>query len=205
MAGAVSSGCRMIPYCGLFLTLRGSSEPASFRRMPRAAAAPRGLEGEICTILPHPVVFVAGSVGGPVQFCNVRCVLLCHRSDTAWQSRTGGRMVRLAVSSLPSGTHKGCRAPTRDAPTVLTRWGQGFRAAGSVPRMSDDSTDVRVFQGGRQEFGIGADWWGEMAQMGSIGGMRVGRAHSRVGAREAQQSDAFSGCGGADEGSRSTQ
>ena len=44
------------------------------------------------------------------------------------------------------------RLPTHlRMPGALSRSGVGFRAVGSVPRVSEDSTDVRVFQEGWHE------------------------------------------------------
>ena len=52
--------------------------------------------------------------------------------------------------------------------------GAGGGARGSVPRVGEDSTLVRIFQEGWRNCGIGADWWGEMVQTWGRGGSCVG-------------------------------
>ena len=128
---------------------------------------------------------VAESASGPARFCNARCVFLCHRSDTAWQSRTGG-----------AGSAAGGRFSTSQRmPGGLPVQGYGLRAAGSVPRVGEGSTHVRMIQGGWRECGVRADWWGEIEQGWGL----VGRARGRVGQgreRVAREGDAFFGVRG---------
>ena len=98
-----------------------------------------------------------------------------------------------AVSSLRQCAHKG-RPYGYLGPYPV--WGYGFRAAGSVPRVGEDSTHVLIFQEPWRNCGIGADWWGEMAQTWGWAGRGwcwMGHGRERV----ARESDAFFGYGGA--------
>ena len=73
---------------------------------------PQMRKGEICSFLLHSVGFVAGSVGGPAQFCNVGVGNSGHICHAAWQKRTGGGGGRTGRPAVSLRCH---RAPTRDA------------------------------------------------------------------------------------------
>ena len=135
--------------------------------LPRGQAS---RESEICSFLRHSVRPVAESADGSARFCNARCGLLVHKSGAAWQRRTGGRRVTQPCLHCHRGRPQDCPR----APGVLPVWGYGFRGAGSVPRVSEDSTYVRKFQEGWRNCGIGADWWGEMVQTWGLRGSCVG-------------------------------
>ena len=138
---------------------------------------PRGQgsrEGEVCSFLRHSVHLLAEVIAGPARICNAGAG--CRDTKVAPRGR-GGQEDRgteqghSAVSSLPQGTHKGrpygCLGP-------YPVWVWGFRAAGSVPRVGEDSTYVRIFQEGWRKCGMRAVWWGEMVQTWGLGGSCVG-------------------------------
>ena len=135
--------------------------------LPRGQAS---RESEICSFLRHSVRLLAEGVASPARICNAGADFW----DTSVALRGRGGQGGLskghsAVSSLPQ--------PTRDAPTDawgLPRLGVGFPAAGSVPRVGEGSTRVRILQEGWRNCGIGADWWGEMVQTWGRRGSCVG-------------------------------
>ena len=152
---------------------------------------PRGQtlrEGEICSFLLHSVVFVAGSVAGPARICNVGAGFWDTRVAPRGRGGQGdgaGSLSRVFAAAHPCQTAHGrfTNRPYR---------GAGSGARGSVPRVGEGSTDVRIFPEGWRNCGIGADWWGEVAQSwGSVGRAWgwMGQCRERV----AREGDAFFG------------
>ena len=105
--------------------------------------------------------------------------------DRGGQGDGAGSLSRVFAAAHPCQTAHGrfTNRPYR---------GAGGGARGSVPHVGEGSTAVRMVQEGWRKCGIGADWWGEMAQTWGL----MGRARGWMGQggeRVAREGDAFFG------------
>ena len=119
------------------------------------------------------------------------------------RGRSGPTGRVFAATGRPQGTP--LRLPDAKNPAwrgrVSGARGRSLARAGlkTVPIEDEDSTNVRRFQDRAEPWRrnrVRVDWWGEMAQVGGIGVTCVERAWGTAGARVAQESDGFFGCGG---------
>ena len=127
---------------------------------PSTPLFPREREGEFCSFLRHSVRTFAEGVAGPARICNVGAGFWDTRVAPRGRGGQGdgaGSLSRVFAAAHPCQTAHGrfTNRPYR---------GAGGGARGSVPRVGEGSTAVRIFQEGWRKCGIGADWWGEMAQ-----------------------------------------
>ena len=176
--------------CG---TARPEEERVADCQAPSTPLFPREREGEFCSFLRHSVRTLAEGVAGPARICNVGAGFWDTRVAPRGRGGQGdgaGSLSRVFAAAHPCQTAHGrfTNRPYR---------GAGGGARGSVPRVGEGSTAVRIFQEGWRKCGIGADWWGEMAQSwGLVGRERgwMGQGRERV----AREGDAFFGVRGRD-------
>ena len=131
---------------------------------------------------------VAEDVAGPAQFCNADASFWDTR--VAPRDRAGQRGWSWSMAG-PLHAY-GCLA-------IIPVWGQGIRAAGSVPRLGEDSTDVRIVEERWRVSGIiaglerigGKNWHGrDEVVRRAWGWIEHGQE------REARECDAFFGLSG---------
>ena len=132
---------------------------------------PRKRGGEVCSFLRHSVRLLAEGVAGPARICNAGAG--CWDTKVAPRGRGGQGDGAGSLSRVFTATGRPQGTPLR-MPGAFPRLRVGFPAAGPVPGVGEDSTDVRMFQEGWRNCGIGADWWGEMVQTWGRRGSCVG-------------------------------
>ncbi len=173
-------------------------------------AAPRGRKKSVLQIARRPQHRCSRESGkaNSVRFCDILCAPLLRVSPVPresvmpervfWDTKVAprgrggqgdgaGSLSRVFAAAHPCQTAHG---------RFVNRPCAGGGARGSVLRVGEGSTAVRIFQEGWRNCGIGADWWGEVAQSwGSVGRAWgwMGQGRERV----AREGDAFSGYGGA--------
>ena len=95
-------------------------------------------EGEICSILRHVAQFVAESVVGYAQLCNVKVRILGRKCRAAWQERTGGGWARSTLTLTlsqswergPSGSGRVSNPPLPR--TRIARMCEHFNRVGEI-------------------------------------------------------------------------
>ena len=164
-------------------------EPVSDYQVPPTPLFPR--KREVCSFLRHSVRLVAEGVAGPARICNAGAG--CRDTKVAPRGRGGqedgaGLLSRVFAAAHPCQTAHGrfTNRPYR---------GAGGGAWGSVPRVGEGSTLVRMLQEGWRNYGIGADWWVEMVQTWGRRGSCVGLDGSEPGNGWHARVTFFSGTG----------